>query len=284
VNQIDGGRVAALARRLSTRSAVRRIRPLAAKLFSGIESLVWGGRTREALLHRLLQGYYASRFRRDWVYPSEPPHFFDQRISWYFAGFGRRPSGPYSLFRGFYSADVVRPGDLLLDIGCGDGFYTERFYSTRCAAVDAIDIEPEAIAHARARHSADNIRYHLLDAVTEPFPGSSYDVVVWDGAIGHFSGSDSARMLKKIRRALAPGGVFVGSESLGVEGSDHLQFFGSLTALRQILSEHFRFIQLKRQDYEILGGQKHSEGYWRCFNDEDRMLQHAWRNEELEVR
>jgi 2-polyprenyl-3-methyl-5-hydroxy-6-metoxy-1,4-benzoquinol methylase len=89
------------------------------------------------------------------------------------------------LSRGFFVADLLRDGDRLLDIGCGDGFFTNRFFAARCTHIDAIDNDAEAIRAACARHRASNITYALLDAAAQPFPNTRYDVIVWDGAIGH---------------------------------------------------------------------------------------------------
>ena len=91
------------------------------------------------------------------------------------------------------------------------------------------------------------------------------------------AGRDPGR-LAKIRSALSPAGVFVGSESLGEEGHDHLQFFDGLEALRGVLADEFGTIQLNQMDYEIQGGLLRHEGYWRCaVDDSDRITAAAWR-------
>ena len=94
----------------------------------------------------------------------------------------------------------MRDGDRVLDIGCGDGFFARRFFAAHGARVDAIDIEPGAITHAERHNSAPQIRYFLKDAVGEPFPSDAYDVVVWDGALGHFSPDTTDRMLARSDR------------------------------------------------------------------------------------
>src|SRR5690606_15201876 len=155
-----------------------------------------------------------SRFVREWVLSPSPPHFFDQRMNCFQFGFTQSCAGPYAFARGFFAADVVREGDRLLDIGCGDGFFTRRFYAERCAAIDALDIEPTAIEAAELYNGSAKIAYRLCDAVADPFPRPPYDVIVWDGALGHFPPDVVQRMCEKIRDALNNGGVFVGSESL----------------------------------------------------------------------
>jgi hypothetical protein len=101
-------------------------------------------------------------------------------------------------------------------------------------------------------------------------------VIVWDGAIGHFAASDAAAMLNKIKHALVPGGVFCGSESLGHEGRDHLQFFDAIDDLRRMLQPHFANVQLREESYPINQGTfMRREGYWRC-SDGDERLRSAW--------
>lgn len=264
-------------RRIARRVAATR---LGAGAMRAVESLVFGGETRERLLGRMLLALEASRFRRRWIWAAgHLPHFSDNRGAWLRAGASASPPDAAALIRGFYVLEMLRPGDALLDIGCGDGFFTRQLYSPRCTLVDAVDIEPTAIATAMRWHPADNIRYHLMDAVEQPFPSGRYQVIAWDGAIGHFPPETTGRMLDKIARALAADGVFCGSESLGrEEGHDHLQFFDSLEDLRGLLRPHFRHVQAKEMQYTIGRGQGYlrREGYWRCANSPERLDSAAW--------
>jgi protein-L-isoaspartate O-methyltransferase len=91
------------------------------------------------------------------------------------------------LSRGFFAQDVLKPNSIVLDIGCGDGFFSARFSAPRCRHVDAIVVEPTAVAFARRHHHVRNVTYHLADATADSFPRDRYDVIVWDGAIGHFA-------------------------------------------------------------------------------------------------
>jgi cyclopropane fatty-acyl-phospholipid synthase-like methyltransferase len=174
---------------------------------------------------------------------------------------------------------MIQEGDRLLDIGCGDGFFTKRFFSTKCSQIDAIDVDKDAIRVAIKHNTAQNIQYYRMDAAHYSFPGGSYDVIVWDGAIGHFSQEDSRRMLEKICKVLTPDGVFVGSESLGREegGYDHLQFF-SLDNLYMLFKPYFQFIQMRTVNYKIGWGGNliRREAYWRCSNSFVRLSAGGW--------
>ncbi len=231
---------------------------------------------RERLLLGALGAHYASRLRREWYWTVEPPHFFGHRIGAFDLAFGSAKSGPYPWFRAFLAADVIRDGDTLLDIGCGDGFFTARFLAPRCRAVDGIDVDPDAIASARRENAAANVRYVLADAVEEPFPQERYDVIVWDGALGHFAPAATETMLMKIRSALAEDGIFCGSESLGAEGVDHLQFFAGTDDLRDVLSPHFPHVWLREVTYPT-GRHLRHEAFWRASATPIRQDATSWR-------
>jgi len=261
-------------------TARRNLRRLQRRLLRMESSLIGGGKRRESALLKLLGRFYAHEYRREWQLGEEEPHFFSQRLGFFEFAFGQRGIGPYSFYRGFFASEVLQDNDRLLDIGCGDGFFTRRFLGERCAHIDAVDIEPSAIDEARTYNSAPNITYHLLDAVNQAFPDVDYDVVVWDGALGHFARDTTDHMLSKIRDALNTEGIFVGSESLGLEGSDHLQFFHSLEDLYALFSPYFKHIQLRCVTYRTGIGAAafiRQEGYWRCANDPLRLQSAGWK-------
>jgi SAM-dependent methyltransferase len=246
-----------------------------------VEPVLWGGRRREKVLLWLLGKHYESLFRRQWTLASEAPHFFDHRID----GFALVGDGaaPFPLYRGYLAAEIVREGDLVLDIGCGDGYFTRRFFAPRSANVDGIDVEESAIEHATLFNAAPNVRYKRADAVAEPFPRAAYDVVVWDGAIGHFPPEATSRMLAKIRDVLADDGAFVGSESLGTEGHDHLQFFHTIEDLAAILRRYFEHVMVREITYRLPSGDLRREAFWRCAQGPARLDEATWSRVEAAV-
>lgn len=244
-----------------------------------IESLLFGGEIRERFLSRMLLALGNSKFRRQWIWSAgQSPHFSDHRVTWFRAGFGASLGDATAFIRGYHVLELVSPEDVLLDIGCGDGFFARQFYSPRCKLVDAIDVDEAAIQTAKHWHTADNIRYHLMDAVENPFPLDCYQVIVWDGAIGHFPPQTIDRMLDKISATLSPDGVFCGSESLGREGQDHLQFFDTVDDLRRLLQPFFRYVHVKQIEYWIGRRRRYlrHEAYWRCAHSLERLDMVAW--------
>lgn len=252
---------------LSPRGILNLLRPISSsrrRLRRFSEKILYGGPLRENILVRLLGALHRSQHRRDWIlHDGEAPHFYNQRWNGFNFTYGEHRS-PAVFTRGFLAAEVIRPGDSLLDIGCGDGFFTKTFFSNDCARIDALDIEPSAVAAARRMNPAPNIDYQLRDAVRDPFPRQNYDVIVWDGAVGHFSADDLETMLSKIAQALAPDGIFVGSETLGREGHDHLQFFPDAASMAALFKPFFPVVRIRVRKYVLDGGYPRTEAYWRC--------------------
>jgi 2-polyprenyl-3-methyl-5-hydroxy-6-metoxy-1,4-benzoquinol methylase len=242
------------------------------------ERALFGGEWRERIVKSILLAHYQSRFRRQWKWQAYgAPHFTDTSYVLFRLFEGNFGEGVYHLTRAFLTGEAVTDGAVILDIGCGDGGFTKRFLAPKASHVDAIDIEPSAIEWASQHNAAPNITYLLSDAIREPFPRKGYDLIVFDGAIGHISKSDSDVLLRKIAESLSPEGLFVGSESLGPEGHDHLQCFDELESLRALLKPYFSVVRLKKTSYYINDGTYfRTEAYWRCAHNEEAAKGNHW--------
>jgi ubiquinone/menaquinone biosynthesis C-methylase UbiE len=233
---------------------------------------------REKILVDLLDRHFKIKHKLDWELSQEAPHFYDFRSGVFALGFADAPPSSHTLDRAAMARDSFADGDRVLDIGCGDGFFTRRFYSDRAGRIDAIDIEESAIAHAGRYHAHPKINYVKCDAVAEQFPASHYDAAIWNGALGHFSVTDTAIVLRKIRACLGPSGVFAGSESLGVEGHDHQQYFTDEAAVQGLFTPYFQYIATRTVHYTI--GQQRNfarrEVFWRCSDSRDSLMRDAW--------
>jgi SAM-dependent methyltransferase len=69
-----------------------------------------------------------------------------------------------------------RPGDTLLDVGCGTGWFTRRF-AEKDLFVTGLDPNPDWLAFARAK-GPPAIRWVRGDARALPFPDRGFDRVV----------------------------------------------------------------------------------------------------------
>ena len=83
-------------------------------------------------------------------------------------------------------------------------------------------------------------------------------------------------MLAKIATALSDDGVFAGSETLGEEGHDHLQFFDSADALADVLRSSFRCVEVRTLEYPLPDGRVRREAFWRCAQDPRRLDSAGW--------
>jgi trans-aconitate methyltransferase len=102
-----------------------------------------------------------------------------------------------------------RPGELVLDVGCGDGVLTESLVA-RGASVIGIDSSPEMIAAARAR----GLDARLASVETLDLP-ERFDAAFSNAALHWVRDHDAA--LAAVARHLAPGARFVGE--LGGHGN-----------------------------------------------------------------
>lgn len=107
-------------------------------------------------------------------------------------------------------------GDLrglrILDLACGDGFYSRRFLELGAAAVVGVDISPAMLDLARATEmpSDDRIDYVCADVASLPELGS-FDLVAGTYLLHYAADVDGLRrMCAGIARNLRPGGRFIG--------------------------------------------------------------------------
>ena len=94
-----------------------------------------------------------------------------------------------------------RPGERILDLGCGDGALTARLVAAG-AEVVAVDTSPEQVAAARTR----GLDARVADGASLPF-AAEFDAVFSNAALHWMRDADG--VLASVRRALRPGGRFV---------------------------------------------------------------------------
>jgi len=101
----------------------------------------------------------------------------------------------------------LRPGQRLLDVGCGTGALLERLArSVPGAELSGVDASARMLAVARRRLGED---VHLARSGAEalPFPDRAFDCVVSTNALHYFP--DAKRALDEMTRVLRPGGILV---------------------------------------------------------------------------
>lgn len=120
-------------------------------------------------------------------------------------------------------AELLAPqaGERILDLGCGDGVLTAQLAASG-AAVIGIDASPELVVAANER----GIDARVMDGHALDFDGE-FDAVFSNAAL-HWM-REPQRVLAGVRRALKPGGRFVG------EFGGHGNVAAIVTALRAAL-------------------------------------------------
>ncbi len=100
---------------------------------------------------------------------------------------------------------TMNPGRIL-DVGCGDGFWSAHVARKSGAAVVGIDPFEVDINVARKRH-VGRASFVLGAAESLPFGDGEFDAVVSVCVFEHLQ--DDRKALEEVRRVLRPGGVFV---------------------------------------------------------------------------
>lgn len=121
---------------------------------------------------------------------------------------GWRPDAyaAHARFVSEFGAGVVdllapRPGERVLDLGCGDGALTAEI-AARGAVVTGVDASPAMVAAARAR----GLDAQVMRGEALSFPGA-FDAVFSNAALHWMTAPD--KVAEGVARALRPGGRFV---------------------------------------------------------------------------
>lgn len=105
----------------------------------------------------------------------------------------------------------IKPGDRVLDIGCGTGnlTLTARSQVGPSGSVTGIDASPEMIDMARKNALRTGLPAHFEVGLIEniPYPPASFDVVINRLMIHHLPDDLKRRGLAEILRVLRPGGT-----------------------------------------------------------------------------
>ncbi|WP_410670122.1 class I SAM-dependent methyltransferase [Amycolatopsis sp. cmx-4-68] len=103
----------------------------------------------------------------------------------------------------FRAVAAVRPGEDVLDVGCGTGESTREAARAGATAL-GIDVSAAAIARARELGGA---AFEVADAQTHEFPAAAFDVVL--SRFGAMFFADPPAAFARLARALRPGGRLV---------------------------------------------------------------------------
>jgi SAM-dependent methyltransferase len=109
-----------------------------------------------------------------------------------------------------HEALAAQPGERILDVGCGPGFYVAELLEAvgPAGSVVGIDVSPPMLAIAAHRTEAHpNVVFHEGDATSLPVEGEDFDAALSVQVLEYVN--DPAAALAEIHRALRPGGRVV---------------------------------------------------------------------------
>jgi len=101
---------------------------------------------------------------------------------------------------------ALEPSQRWLDVGCGNGAFTEMLIE-QCdpASVHGIDPSEEQLAYARARSALGAVQFRQGDAMALPYPDDTFDAAVMPLVI--FFIPDPAKGVAEMGRVVCPGGT-----------------------------------------------------------------------------
>lgn len=118
-----------------------------------------------------------------------------------------------SLRRRMLDLAELRPGDSILDVGCGTGTLLLAAAARVGPSGRLHGIEPagEMIAHARSKAKARGLSIDIVKGSADslPYPASTFDAVFCTLALHHVSPALRTDAVREMRRVLRPGGRIV---------------------------------------------------------------------------
>lgn len=167
---------------------------------------------------------------------------------------------------GFFGARVkaisefvkIKPGDRIIDIGCGPGYIVKHL--PREIDYIGFDIDQSYIAHANEKFKDRGrffCRYFDADVAGEFAPA---DIVMMNGVLHHIPDDQLVSILRNIRSVLRPGGVLFSLDGCYRDGqssfrkwmldNDRGRFVRDENGYRKVLGDVYETVNLHiREDY-----------------------------------
>jgi ubiquinone/menaquinone biosynthesis C-methylase UbiE len=145
------------------------------------------------------------------IYRTRRQFFNDHAEAWLDMWYRNPDTGEYDRhqenFERLFSLLPLKPGDHVLDAGCGSGVLVPMILDRigKTGRLYEVDFAEKMIEVNRKLHQADNIRFIVSDAALAPLDPESCDVVLCFACFPHFQ--DKGKTLKALTGMLKKGGT-----------------------------------------------------------------------------